>query len=494
MIKHTHDIIESVYDDGSTKKRVVAIDDVDPPIDPPVEPPQGVEPTYTANDGDDASDGINPATPVKAFERTRQVLYRIGKADPDSVLAVMLRRGSTFPAFGMLRGHEPETTGGELSWKIVVLKGTADQYMVVGGYGDGSRPVVENEAADAAFMMWGDGSLTHRYVEINGVEVRGGFLIHNLSVAEGLRVIDCIGQSANVVSMPLGNTARFADATIRDTVIRDCTTPQNHRSGVFVSRCDGLVIEDSVFDRNGWLAPSPDTPDDELVVSIYNHGLYITSSCTGVKFSRNVCTFNSGAGVQLRGGGNVTGNFIAWNGRTGMDWGLVNGSSTGMGGKTGEVSGNLIFDSGAGFGLGVSNIASGRIHNNTLVHVRGNNSPLLLRADHGENTRGGERVGINELIVENNLIVGNLVLEGDGWGKLGGAGVLIRGNRITGQIIRGADFADPLGKVVIEDEAGQTNHADPGITEPERTPELVEAITSQTLAAADLIERYGVAA
>lgn len=466
----------------------------DPPVQPDDPPVPGdviaihVDSPGGPSVGNDANDGRTPETAVATIARAQTLAYWIRKADPAAPLEFRFRRGDNFGAWGICwakRSHEPN------DYYANSVAGTAERYTLFTGYGSGAKPNFVSD--ETVFRMVNDekGNLGS-FLEFRGLASQGkGAFISFLSAGRGMRIVDCDLNGKNVMVQAIYN-APYSDMEIIDTLIWNCLTTSGHRSGLFLKNVDGLTLDRVVLYRNGWNG-TPDMPNSELGKDVYNHGAYITAECDDVKITNTSAIFNAGGGLQMRPGGDLRDSFVAWNARTGVDWGLVNGSPTGVGGKTGEVTGNLIIDSGDAWGFGVSNIRSGHVHHNTFVHVRGLRQPVLLRADHGPNTHskdveGAERVGLNDLVIEDNTIIGDVTLQYDGWGQRGGDGVLLRRNVVTGSFTQRNPFEDPNGKIVIED--GQSGFPAAGIAEPEMSPELIERILSRELRATDLIQMF----
>lgn len=432
--------------------------------------------------GADTNDGLTELTAVATHRRAKVIAGSILAANPKASIGFLFRRGDRFPSFGRLEAGR------------IVFRGTAERYLLFAAYGEGPRPVfrgdpeAENHRDRSAFRLWSGNS----YIEFRGIRVENGKFLDSLLGGAGLRLVDCVGRNAHItVAAP--KDKRFVGVELIDCLIYDCVVPGGDGSAIWITRCDKVRVVDTVLYRNGWIGSGPDTPDDKLKGSVRNHGIYITGDCQVDAFDRNVCIFNAGAGAQVRPAGNTRGNFFAWNGRTGLDWGLVNGRSA-LDDKpgTGECSGNLIF-TGFGTGLGVSDLDGAIIENNTIICApKSLNKAMQIRADHGPNAfpeKGGQRFGINNTIVRGNRVRGRFHLHEAGWGVLPGAhGVTIEDNTFDRPIVVN-DAARRSAKVKIRNNVTDANLSH--IAVPQRTDELIERILSRELRAADLIRMFG---
>lgn len=473
-------------------------DPIEPP-DPPVDP----DPTATSifidaeggpSWGNDTNDGMTAGSPVATHQRAKEIALKVVQANPGTVVSFRFRRGDTFPSFGEIRGYDPAHSDNLNAWQHEWLNGSPDQYLVITGYGEGPRPVFVGGFHTS--------TKSQSYIELRGVEVHGGVLVSCRSNGRGLRILDCVGIDAGI-SVQAGT--RFTGLEVRGCVIRDVIQRGSaHAQGMFVNRVDNWSLTDTVFYRCGWMQATATTngafqdpmTGEWLKLSIYNHGVYVTGDCApATECDRNVFIYNSGSGIQLRPGGNCRDNYAAWNGQTGINWGSTFGANSDDVPGSGELTGNVVFnDTGVSGAITVGDLGSGRIAGN-LLYMGSRGVALQINSIHGDNPSGGTWYGINNLVVEDNRLVGNVELQGDGWGVMGADGVTFKAsNQITGDFVEDAFesdpnkqrflFADPLGKVVRE--AGQTG-AVIDVTPPVLDADAVEPILSGEKSAADLI-------
>lgn len=467
--------------------------DPEPPVEPDPEPAPPVVPgarvtIYISNDGDNTSHGMSESHAVKTIARAKHIAYEARNSDTPAPLTFAFRRGDTFPEFDLMIAYNTQGKG------KLVGGFDADNLTLFTAYGEGPKPLFDigGKTGFRAVSNAGDADRMS-FCHFKSLQFIGtGTAIGCLGKADTIIIEDCDMNGTSVV-IQKWSSGRVSNLKIIDTVIKNCG---NGSSGAFLNGIDGVLFDRSVFYRNGYKSPMGqtvrDTPDIDLTISTREHGVYIVNDCTGCRIENSFAVFNSGAGWQMRGGGDLFDSVVYGNRRTGVDWGLVNGSPTGIGGKTGEVSRNYVKDDGAAWGFGASNIASGHVHNNTFVWGGvGWRTPLYLRSDWGPNNHskevpGGERVGLNNLLVEDNNVYGHINAQYNGWGKMGGDGVTLRNNKATGELTK-SDFDDPDGKLVVDGD-GQFGVDLPAINHPDLSSETINRILNREVRAVDFIQ------
>lgn len=488
----------------TVKGRTVFVPDgparpIDPDLRPIIEDPDRVTIYVDAPDGasagDDRNDGRTPETAVATVGRGKAVASSVRRAGGNKFIPLTLafRGGDTFGPFGLM-------------WGTAQFAGQIDNYTVITSYGE-ARATFASAGTIFRMKHGGGDSKRGNNFEFRNIRLKGqgGAGISWAESGGGLRIVDCVFDDAHITVQCLDPAFMYDRVEILRTVVKNCTSRGGHRSGIFLNRVNDWSIDHSLLYRNGWNG-KPSLSDSELGDDVHNHGLYATAFCSPAKsFRRNICIFNAGAGAQLREGGNVEGNFIAWNGQTGLIFVADGGNKNDDDPGTGSIVGNFITDhfyvgtsitdcdnvlvKGNWFVQGTEDIGGGKT---TAGGPRG--YTVQIDSIHGANPHGGTWHGINRVVWEDNVLVGGrLTLRRDGWGAMGGEGLLIRKSIFTEPINYEAiankphlDFVDPLGKVIVEDEARQTNQPNPGVTIPDRDA-LQPRIDSGELDAAALI-------
>src|SRR5690606_38710600 len=107
-----------------------------------------------------------------------------------------------------------------------------------------------------------------------------------------------------------GHDGPFSGVLVRGVIVRDGHASGSEyterSSGIYAAKVKGLVVEDSIFDRNGWAGIASDRDK-------YSHNVYFTDDCGPVVIRRTVFSRGSAAGVQLRPGGVIEDSLIYGN-------------------------------------------------------------------------------------------------------------------------------------------------------------------------------------
>ena len=254
--------------------------------------------------GNDNNNGLTPQTAVATIAKGESLLRN---GYPDELL---LKAGDTFvnQSFGDL------TVSGQ----------SATAPMVIGTYGTGPAPVVETTPN----TNWGVG--------IGSLPGRGG----NFLVVEGIDFYDYTRDPSNpayagpnttdtgtnflnpnttvtligdkfsfygtdIVFNSGSGAATSSTVTLYRNVVTDAWSATSHSQGLYVSGVGNLVVEQNVFDHNGWNASIPGAEE-----TIFNRNVYLQSNNGPATFTGNISANSSSEGVQVRSGGTVTGNLF----------------------------------------------------------------------------------------------------------------------------------------------------------------------------------------
>ena len=130
------------------------------------------------------------------------------------------------------------------------------------------------------------------------------------------------------------------DISMRRSLVLDSfTTTSVHAEGLYAEKVHGLLIEECLFDHNGWRESSPFAPE-----TIYRHNIYIQGDVTNVTLRGNIVARGGSHGIQCRPGGDIRYNLLLRNpigmliGADPANWG------TPPGGVSATVVGNVIVD------------------------------------------------------------------------------------------------------------------------------------------------------
>jgi len=249
-------------------------------------------------DGSDSDDGLSEAN-AKATLAAGKALIRDNF--PDHLL---LKKGSTFTT-----GLDTWTTSGR----------SATEPQLIGAYGTGARPSIHSGTAngitvdgndpnpvDYLFLIGIEFYSTSRdpnHADYAGIPAFNNTGIYWKTGTGGL-IEDCAVRfyGGNMLLQPIINDNEVLNnLTVRRNVIVDSyavdvggTTP--HSQGIFTVNAQGLIVEENVFDHNGYLLR--DNIEEEGGATVFNHNFY-SSGCynelTGPVIFRGNITANASA-------------------------------------------------------------------------------------------------------------------------------------------------------------------------------------------------------
>jgi hypothetical protein len=361
----------------------------------------------SSSDGNDNNDGLSEAKPVKTIAKGKSII-RDGMPD-----RLLLKRGDVW--------NEPLGTWSK-SGK------SAAEPLVVSTYGSAvERPLLKTGNKGALYAAPGD---TINYVAFMGLHMyahtrdpgapefvgpEGEEGVRWLSNTDELLFEDMYvhfyeGPNFTIQgTVPDKNT--ITNVKFRRNVIADSYNTTGHSQGIYAQQVTNLLIEENLFDHNGW-----NEKVSGAQKTIFNHNLYINVTCENLTVKDNIIVRAASHGLQARPGGLVTGNLFV-DDPIAMSFGLVLGGSTPKpGGITGEVSDNVILSSAdiepenlpRGMGIQLGNIQSAIIEDNIIAHDK-SAKPYGNAIDFSNNG-----IGIHNLTLQNNIIYdwrGNLRFE-----------------------------------------------------------------------------------
>ncbi len=257
----------------------------------------------SSSGGDDSNDGATPETAVATLAKGAE-LVRDGFPD-----FLLLKRGDTW------RGEDIGPNRVARRFKSGRSK---SEPLVVSSYGDSTeRPRLE---IDKAFID--DDGHERRFLAVVGLALVSykkipGDAEFNGADGGALRFVGTGGDllfEDNYVEYGEYVVQNITDVEIRRNVIYrsyhvgTCAfnpdgspnpngDPMYRPSGIFAGSVDGLIIDDNVFDENGW---NPDVP--EACATIYNHDMYLSGN-SRVRVRDNLILRASSIGIKMSSGG-----------------------------------------------------------------------------------------------------------------------------------------------------------------------------------------------
>jgi len=349
-------------------------------------PSSGARVVYVSSSGgSDSNSGLSPSSPVASLARAQKLLHS-GTGDE-----LLLKRGDTW--------H-----GGFGFWSVSGQ--SSSNPLVIGSYGTGARPTIDSGSQTG----WTNGLTSVHDVAFIGLHFtaagRGGSTpdgIQSSGRLSGVLIEDCCieGYRNNITLQNFWSVIN--NVKVRRSQILDAYSGSSHAQGIYADGVHGLLLEQNIFDHNGW--------GHGAGATMFNHGAYVTAKSDGLTATGNIFSNSSSHGLQARPGGTVQNNLF-YNNAVGLSFGLVNGGGVVKpGGVTGSVSNNVFVGGhsinglAAGVGVEVSNIASASISNNVFAYgdPAARNAAINLSPIQGT-TNGGSAVGINNLTVANNVV------------------------------------------------------------------------------------------
>ncbi|HZL72111.1 MAG TPA: hypothetical protein VFC86_06610, partial [Planctomycetota bacterium] len=242
-------------------------------INPPAPPPLPTSPLgwtelapsadtltiyVSSSTGNNTNDGLSPATP-KATINAGKALVRDGMPD-----WLLLKAGDTWTGQGL----GDWTKSGR----------SASEPIVIGSYGTGARPLIRTGTSDGVSMfdpvshvvIVGLHFIAHTY---DGSQDTCGMRL--LGTLDDILVEDCFvqGYSDNIIVIAVNGAGSLTNFRLRRCVIADSYSDAAHSQGIYTEGVDGLLIEECVFDHNGWKEGAGGSP-----ATIFNHNTYINAT------------------------------------------------------------------------------------------------------------------------------------------------------------------------------------------------------------------------
>ena len=383
----------------------------------------------SSSTGNDRNDGRTPAAPKRTIAAAKAALR---DRSPDWLL---LLRGDTWDeALGQWTksGRSPQ------------------EPMVVAGYGPSpDRPLLRTGTADGVTTLGSGGAPpTTENVSFVGLAFQSNGYDGSGSATAGARILrpskhllfeDCLFQAYHTNLVLQGVEGRHEDLRLRRCVVVDAYARHDanngHPQGLYAFAIDGLLVEECVFDHNGWSATVPDAGPD-----MFCHDLYIDNGNTGVTVRGNIIANAASHGMQLRCGGTADGNLFLGNA---IALSVGGGVSPEPAGVTAVVTDNVILEGKdidpslpRGWGLWLGNIASGQVTGNVVAHNANGRRPFALTLA-GDEDKG---IGVHDLRVAGNVIYdwgGPILVEGDA-------------RQLSGISLEGNDVQEPRLELLVD--------------------------------------------
>jgi hypothetical protein len=248
----------------------------------------------SSSTGNDSNSGLSPSLPKRTLAAGK-ALMRNGWPD-----WLLLKKGDVWD----------EALG---NWST--MGRSIGEPQLVSSYGTGARPLIRSGASNG---MSRNGGGSRPWLSVVGLHFRGrdnapnsspsGF--HCLTPVEGLLIEDCCFERYQVGIVIQGFDGRIKNIRLRRNIVIDnYSVSASHPAGAYLSGVDGMLLEENVFDHNGWLPGVANATGP----SIYRHNIYIQTDCTDCTLRDNYVMNAASHGAQMRSAGVATGNIFARN-------------------------------------------------------------------------------------------------------------------------------------------------------------------------------------
>ncbi|TLM75623.1 DUF5011 domain-containing protein [Microbulbifer harenosus] len=316
----------------------------------------------SSSSGDDTNDGLTPDTPVKSITRGKSLLRN---GNPDWLL---LKIGDQWQEGLGKWGKSGRSSGepmvvtayGSGSIRPLLMTGSEDGLRVSGG---GSSPEVVDNLVISGLHFYAEtrdpNSETFSEVTLNrGINWYRG--VTSLLIEDNY-----IGYYKEGIQIDDLDNLNISGVTIRRNIIVDSFAASAHAQGIYIARTEGVLIEENIFDHNGW---HDSYPGGEATK--FNHSIYIQSNNQDVTIKNNIISRSSSHGMQLRPGGLIEGNFLI---RNPISILLGLSGSEGIGG---HILNNVVLNGNdisptelRGWGIDFSTQSDATVEGNIVAHV-----------------------------------------------------------------------------------------------------------------------------
>jgi hypothetical protein len=323
----------------------------------------------SSSTGKDTQTGLSQDMPFKTIAKG---ISRLRSGHPDWLL---LKKGDTW-----YESVDWSNSGGR----------SASQPMLISSYGTGPRPLIEtgSHRGFSNTQVGGSrGNGTTNNLAIVGLHFYANTRDPNSSdyagnsgeagfswIANGTNILieDNVFRYYTVNIVLGASGLALKNFSLRRNIIADAYSTTGHSEGIFSDGVTGLIMEENLFDHNGWNASI-----EGAEANVFNRNIYLAATTTQVFFKGNISANSASEGAQFRSGGTIINNLFVRN-SSGFDLGHLQGDPIIT---FAEVHQNVILESNdiqdapapgpRGFGI-VFYSAKGtgvKVTNNIIAHV-----------------------------------------------------------------------------------------------------------------------------
>jgi hypothetical protein len=248
----------------------------------------------SSSTGNDTNDGISQTYPVRTISRAEEL---VRDSCPDWIL---LRGGDVW--------DEP------IPYWSKSGRGE-NEPVLISSYGTGPRPLLRIENRSGFTRAGGDELRQHIFlvgIDFYSYKRDPSSLDYDSSVTSGsglswtgagndILVEDCCFRfftGGLVVQKYTGS--QLTNFRLRRSIITDAYSTNSHSQGFYASHIDGLLVEECVFDHNGWLIQGTGNNSQAGgAATMFNHNTYF-GECNDVVVSGNMFLRASSMGNKMR--------------------------------------------------------------------------------------------------------------------------------------------------------------------------------------------------
>ena len=367
----------------------------------PLEPAANTRRVHvSSSSGSDANDGLSVRSPKATIGAALELLRN---GHPDWLL---IKRGDEFPdglgdwVYSGRSAAEP---------MVVTTFGTEDERPVFHCRSGDGLTVHHEPVHDVAFVG------LHLMADSPDRDKSNGISL--LTPCTRVLIEDCKVERFFVNLRFQGWKGTHRDLKLRRSVVTDAYTVANgHSQGIYVQDVQGCLIEECVFDHNGWQDDIP-----QAKATMFRHNIYIQGSTSDIVIRGNIIARGGSHGLQARSGGDIRNNLFLGNAINL----LVGADVDNSGAVTATVIGNVMLDGRnisdaepRGWAATFQCLAGGEIGYNVAAHQTSGTQPNSYEFD----SRRG--VGIRNVDFHHNVAYG--------WG----APLTLVGDRFDGLVLR----------------------------------------------------------
>ncbi len=276
-----------------------------------------------------------------------------------------------------------------------------DERMILGAYGSLSisRPKIGVHRTYYGVNDPQDVYDNNIYVSIEftsfGRSIGGtNMLIEDCSILKGL--------DSGIVLQGFGEN--LVNAVIRRSIVAERhpdIANSSHCQGIFAEFTDNLLLEENIFDHNGWAS----NPMDGGGATIHNHNTYLSVKNDNTVMRYNISTRSSSKGYQPGGGGLIYAN-LSFQNPIGIE---SSRDETYKQGIVSTIQSNVILTpddpksrSRTNWGIRMCNVGSSLVEDNILAHNPNPISSISIFLN--SNERNGEQMSVKNVTIRNNIV------------------------------------------------------------------------------------------